>query len=424
VGDQNLDDHADFASLNRDVIESQVVTLDQQTGGLNASVTVDNRMFSVKGWGEIAGQHKNLGRNWQLTAAGLEKDAQRISTDLVPGKVAEILKEADKYSLGLLPFDGADNGGLLSQLPVMVGSRDIAGGTRQLRPADDPHVLANPDLYISADQLPGYADLAPEGQRALQGLLVTKEFIGITLDNATFHNATNGMMNTPAESMVNAIEQSGNTTVLTQNYNPRHGFLSDLFEIGADKLGYPLTQGLGWIGLDVNLMTGAAAQTGEFMYDVMGARGVLGKEANFANHSQANILTLSGLNMLDAAEYKAFWDKEYDVSPFQFVSYGSPVPNQTMFEALRDKNLSYVGSSSNAGDYVAEGLGGNAGIWLYERDGANFSNHAPSGPSWLYKLPDASLLLTGEKYPNSNNSNTLSPHSGYQCIVNCGGVTP
>ena len=424
VGDQNLDDHADFASLNRDVIESQVVTLDQQTGGLNASVTVDNRMFSVKGWGEIAGQHKNLGRNWQLTAAGLEKDAQRISTDLVPGKVAEILKEADKYSLGLLPFDGADNGGLLSQLPVMVGSRDIAGGPRQLRPADDPHVLANPDLYISADQLPGYADLAPEGQRALQGLLVTKEFIGITLDNATFHNATNGMMNTPAESMVNAIEQSGNTTVLTQNYNPRHGFLSDLFEIGADKLGYPLTQGLGWIGLDVNLMTGAAAQTGEFMYDVMGARGVLGKEANFANHSQANILTLSGLNMLDAAEYKAFWDKEYDVSPFQFVSYGSPVPNQTMFEALRDKNLSYVGSSSNAGDYVAEGLGGNAGIWLYERDGANFSNHAPSGPSWLYKLPDASLLLTGEKYPNSNNSNTLSPHSGYQCIVNCGGVTP
>ena len=424
VGDQNLDDHADFASLNRDVSESQVVTLDQQTGALNASMTVDNRMFSVKGWGEIAGQHKNLGRNWQLTAAGLEKDAQRISTDLVPDKVAKILKEADKYSLGLLPFDSADNGSLLSQLPVMVGSRDIAGGTRQLRAADDPHVLANPDLYISADQLPGYADLAPEGQRALQGLLVTKEFIDITLDNATFHNATNGMMNTPAESMVNAIEQSGNTTVLTQNYNPRHGFLSDLLEIGADKLGYQLTEGLDWIGLDVNLMTGAAAQTGEFMYDVMGARGALGKDANFANHSQANILTLSGLNMLDAADYKAFWDKEYDVSPFQFVSYGSPVPNQTMFDALRERHLSYVGSSSNAGDYVAEGLGGNAGVWLYERDGANFSNHTLSGPSWLYKLPNASLLLTGEKYPNGNNTNTLSPHSGYQCIVNCGGVAP
>ncbi|MEQ3722654.1 hemagglutinin repeat-containing protein [Alcanivorax sp.] len=427
VGGLSLDEqqeNGDFSGLNRNVSESQVVTLNQQTGALDASVAVDNRVFTQEGREGIVQQHKNLGRNWQLTAAGLEKDAQRISTDLVPDKVADILKEADKYSLGLLPFDSADNGGLLSQLPVMVGSRDIAGGTRQLRAADDPHVLANPDLYIAADQLPGYADLAPEGQQALQGLLVTKEFIDITLGNATFHNATNGMMNTPAESMVNAIEQSGNTTVLTQNYNPRHGFLSDLFEIGADKLGYRLTEGLDWIGLDVNLMTGAAVQTGEFMYDVMGARGALGKDANFANHSQANILTLSGLNILNAADYEGAWNKESRMSTFQFVSYGSPVPNQTMFEALRDKNLSYVGSSSNAGDYVAEGLGDNAGVWLYGRDGANFSNHTLSGPSWLYKLPNASLLLTGEKYPNSNKTNTLSPHSGYQCIVNCGGVAP
>ncbi|MEQ3636562.1 hemagglutinin repeat-containing protein [Alcanivorax sp.] len=424
VGGQSLDEQADFASLNRNVSEAQVITLDQQTGALDASVTVDNRVFTEEGRKEIAEQHKKLGKNWQLTAMGLEKDAQRISTDLVPDKVAEILKEADKYSLGLLPFDSADNGGLLSQLPVMAGSRDIAGGTRQLRPADDPHVLANPDLYISADQLPGYANLAPEGQQALQDLFVTKEFIDITLDNATFQNATNGMMNTPAEAMVNAIEQSGNSTVLTQNYNPRHGFLSDLFEIGADKLGYRLTEGLDWIGLDVNLMTGAAAQTGEFMYDVMGARGALGKDANFANHSQANILTLSGLNMLDAEDYKGAWNKESRMSAFQFVSYGSPVANQTMFDALDALKLTYAGSSSNDGDYVAEGLGGNAGVWLYERDGANFSNHTLSGLSWLYKLPNASLLLSGEKYPNSNNTNTLSPHSGYQCIVNCGGVAP
>lgn len=78
VGGQNLDDHADFASLNRNVGESQVVTLDQQNGGLNASVTVDNRMFSVKGWSEIAGQHKNLKNNAKATVGGATGDLARV----------------------------------------------------------------------------------------------------------------------------------------------------------------------------------------------------------------------------------------------------------------------------------------------------------------------------------------------------------
>jgi hypothetical protein len=419
VGGIALDEHEDFASLNRHLDKGQIVTLDQQTGAMNASVTFDNRIFTGAGWQNIKEQHQDAGRNWQIVAAALEKDVQRISTDIVPDTVGEWLKEADKYSLGLLPFDGSDNGGLLSQAPVLLGSRDVFGGSRQIRPGDDHHVLANPDLYMSADQLPGYSDLSPEGQAALQGLMVSREFIAISTDNATYSNHTNGMMNTPAEAMVNAIEQSA-SNLLTQNYNPRHGFLADILEIGADKLGYRLTQGLDWLGADLNIMTGAAAQTGEFMYDVMASR----QNATFANHSQANILTLSGLNMLNAVDYEVFWNKEDRISSFQFVSYGSPVANQTMFDALDALKLSYVGSAANAGDFVAEGLGGNTGIWLYGRDGANFSNHTLSGPSWLYKLPDASLLLTGEKYPNANSTNTLSPHSGYQCIVNCGGVTP
>lgn len=57
VGDQNLDGHADFASLNRNVSESQLVTLDQQTGGLNASVTVDNRVFTKEGRKSIKKDH-------------------------------------------------------------------------------------------------------------------------------------------------------------------------------------------------------------------------------------------------------------------------------------------------------------------------------------------------------------------------------
>ena len=51
VGDQNLDDHADFASLNRDVIESQVVTLDQQRyRGLDSQGHEDRRQGAAGGY--------------------------------------------------------------------------------------------------------------------------------------------------------------------------------------------------------------------------------------------------------------------------------------------------------------------------------------------------------------------------------------
>ncbi|KGD65390.1 hemagglutinin/hemolysin-related protein [Alcanivorax nanhaiticus] len=58
VGGVSLDDHADYADLNRDIHASQVVTLDQQTGALDASVTVDNRVVGLNGgWKDIKKNH-------------------------------------------------------------------------------------------------------------------------------------------------------------------------------------------------------------------------------------------------------------------------------------------------------------------------------------------------------------------------------
>ncbi|MBQ23347.1 hemagglutinin repeat-containing protein [Alcanivorax sp.] len=91
VGGQSLDEQADFASLNRNVGESQVVTLDQQTGGMNASVTVDNRVFTKEGREEIAEQHVNLKDNVKVTVAGAASDVKKAVD--VGAQAYEITKE-------------------------------------------------------------------------------------------------------------------------------------------------------------------------------------------------------------------------------------------------------------------------------------------------------------------------------------------
>ncbi|MFT6635712.1 MAG: filamentous hemagglutinin family protein [Alcanivorax sp.] len=101
VGGQSLDEQADFASLNRNVSESQVVTLDQQTGGLNASVTMDNRVFSGEGWSDIAGQHKSLKNNAKATVGGATGDLARVvGTAAGALHVSEVGNLLDKISGG------------------------------------------------------------------------------------------------------------------------------------------------------------------------------------------------------------------------------------------------------------------------------------------------------------------------------------
>src|SRR5690554_6829583 len=68
VGGVSLDEHEDFADLNRDVEHAQVVTLDQQTGAMNGNVTFDNRMFTEAGRQDIKEQHQNAGQNWQVVS--------------------------------------------------------------------------------------------------------------------------------------------------------------------------------------------------------------------------------------------------------------------------------------------------------------------------------------------------------------------
>src|SRR5690554_6891938 len=79
VGGVALDEHEDFADLNQDVGQAQIVTLDQQTGAMNASVTFDNRMFTEAGRQQIKEQHEELGSNAKAVVAGTSRDLLRVT---------------------------------------------------------------------------------------------------------------------------------------------------------------------------------------------------------------------------------------------------------------------------------------------------------------------------------------------------------
>ncbi|WP_231908914.1 hemagglutinin repeat-containing protein [Marinomonas sp. TW1] len=54
VGGSNIDEQAQFADLNRDITNSQEITKDVERGGLDANLTVDNRMLTASGRQQIA----------------------------------------------------------------------------------------------------------------------------------------------------------------------------------------------------------------------------------------------------------------------------------------------------------------------------------------------------------------------------------
>ncbi|WP_269320452.1 hemagglutinin repeat-containing protein [Hylemonella gracilis] len=78
VGGADLSGQEQYASLNRNVNEAQITTLDQQTGGLNAGVTMDNRWLTSAGRDSLLNDQKNLGKNSAMAAAGAVADVARV----------------------------------------------------------------------------------------------------------------------------------------------------------------------------------------------------------------------------------------------------------------------------------------------------------------------------------------------------------
>jgi len=87
VGGVALDEQEEFSGLNRDVNAAQIITLEQQTGALNASMSMDHRMFSEVGRQVIKDQHVDFKNNVKGTIGGAGGDLARIG--VVVGGVVE-----------------------------------------------------------------------------------------------------------------------------------------------------------------------------------------------------------------------------------------------------------------------------------------------------------------------------------------------
>jgi hypothetical protein len=119
----------------------------------------------------------------------------------------------------------------------------------------------------------------------------------------------------------------------------------DLLESGVDKT------------LGHYLPTGIAQQTGEFIYDVVKARG--DSMSNFAMHSQGNLLSNAGIRYMG---YDAFTDLDIKKGMVTFGSFGSPESYATFNTTIKGMEATYNGTSTHDGDAVGERLGGNVGV--------------------------------------------------------------
>src|SRR5690554_1752567 len=160
----------------------------------------------------------------------------------------------------------------------------------------------------------------PAQQNSLANVMVSTNPIAIAAGTATYQNSTNGMLNTPALAMYNAMTQThdltgnpGQSMLVTLNYNPTRGVFADGLESLQDKVA--IRSGQSWMATNV------AVDTGIFANQVMLARG--NEQANFANHSQGNLLNFSGL-LAVGLDQSIVFGPGYDPN-FTWNMFGSPV---------------------------------------------------------------------------------------------------
>ena len=342
-----------LAGINRDTTNT-TKDLWNSDYSQELDVTLDHRLLTEDGRNEIKQNAEMFGNNIQVVAQMVPSANENNAVLAAVGKVIDALSYA---TVGILPSDRF-NGGLLANIPVLLGDNDISHKVIQIATADSPYVLANPDLFIPLTESEYYLSASAENQAAMreQGLYVTRYPITIDQANATYQNFTNGMFNSEGDAIKNGLDQTG-SPIFTLNYNPTHGFLGDLMESAVDKNGGT---------------SGIAEQTGNFIFEVTNARAMTG--SNFAAHSQGNLLYQSGIEYQNANG--GFQDKSYFVDPTRpsekeknagiptYSSFGSPVNTMDMMETVQGKDgeqFVYSGAYTKEGDAVGEVIGGNKG---------------------------------------------------------------
>lgn len=85
VGGAALDDSNAPAGLNRDIADAQITTLDMDTGGLNASITVTPDAFKPENLSQVLENHLNFFGNTVKATAGAATDVMAVSAATIGG---------------------------------------------------------------------------------------------------------------------------------------------------------------------------------------------------------------------------------------------------------------------------------------------------------------------------------------------------
>ena len=271
-------------------------------------------------------------------------------------------------TLGVLPSD-ANNGGIISQIPVLFGQGDTSREVIQVK-SKNQLTQENKNDFIPMKDSTYYKNASDTTKAKLDArpdLYVSKESIKVSKENSTYQNSINGILSDEADAIEGGIRlthKKNDNINLTVNYNPTHGALGDLLEASVDKVGGT---------------TGMAKQTGEFVREVTTANAKDG--TNIAAHSQGNVLIQSGVDYINNKglyQNGGFKSKDYFYNPAgkgdkeknkgiaTFGGYGSAVNHKDMRETLQgDKKKNspfiFIGNKTNENDIVGEIVGGNKG---------------------------------------------------------------
>ncbi|WP_431484019.1 hemagglutinin repeat-containing protein [Pseudomonas solani] len=219
------------AGLNRDISKAYEITRDHEERTdlyvTKSSVeAVSNPKETLRTWKENADNYgrnsvdafANLGvlRDQALSAA--EHDKLVAALAWAPDLLVNAMDGLADRSYGILP-GVKNNGGLLTQLPVLV-----AGDLRPLRVQAMLEVDSEGDLVLD------------EGGKPKAAGVEVSRFEGFR--NGEEKIFTNGIMNSLSEAIVNGLMQSGSgdgDSSFVLAYNPTHGLVGDLIESAFDK---------------------------------------------------------------------------------------------------------------------------------------------------------------------------------------------
>ncbi|TBR43811.1 hypothetical protein CBF23_003535 [Marinomonas agarivorans] len=181
VGGESIDNDSQFDDLNRDITNSQQLTKDMQRGGLNASVTIDNRILSAEGWEDIA-------RDVKAGAMHAQDIARAVDTVLSSENAS--LSELGK---------AIRNNAIFSELRNDLERSGQLAGIRAALNSDDPDVQA-------------------QGKQAVGMILAQR----LGLDKGTTINLFDGDKTT-SDSLANNDEKDVKGAVVNDESNSQHG---------------------------------------------------------------------------------------------------------------------------------------------------------------------------------------------------------